>query len=86
MLVRIFSLLLFLVFAVNVNAQVNDAQNLTKDVNRVGFVKGSTGMDDMSAELNIKVPDNAVIGNTRLRLLKVNSPSTFVILAKGSVW
>jgi len=32
MLVKIFSLLLFLVFAVNVNAQVNDAQNLTKDV------------------------------------------------------
>lgn len=32
MLFRIFSLLLFLVFAVNVNAQVNDAQNLTKDV------------------------------------------------------
>lgn len=32
MLFRIFSLLLFLVFAVNVNAQINDAQNLTKDV------------------------------------------------------
>ncbi|MCD9856169.1 helix-turn-helix domain-containing protein [Epilithonimonas sp. JDS] len=32
MLVRIFSLLLFLVLAVNVNAQINDAQNLTKDV------------------------------------------------------
>ena len=32
MLFRIFSLLLFLVFAVDVNAQVNDAQNLTKDV------------------------------------------------------
>ncbi len=32
MLVRIFSLLLFLAFAVNVNAQINDAQNLTKDV------------------------------------------------------
>lgn len=32
MLFRIFYLLLFLVFAVNVNAQVNDAQNLTKDV------------------------------------------------------
>ena len=32
MSVRFFSLLLFLVFAVHVNAQINDAQNLTKDV------------------------------------------------------
>ena len=32
MMVRIFSLLLSLVFAVHVNAQVNDAQNLTKDI------------------------------------------------------
>lgn len=46
---------------------------------RIGFVKGSTGMDDMSAELTIKVPEDAVVGNTRLRLLKVNSPSTFAM-------
>lgn len=32
MLFRIFSLLSFLVFAVTVNAQINDAQNLAKDV------------------------------------------------------
>jgi len=49
------------------------------EIYRIGFVKGSTGMDDMSAELTIKVPDNAVVGNTRLRLLKVNSPSTFAM-------
>lgn len=49
------------------------------EIYRIGFVKGSTGMDDMSAELNIRVPENAVLGNTRLRLLKVNSPSTFAM-------
>lgn len=49
------------------------------EIYRIGFVKGSTGVDDMSAELTIRVPDNAVIGNTRLRLLKVNSPSTFAM-------
>lgn len=49
------------------------------EIYRIGFVKGSTGMDDMSAELTIKVPENAVVGNTRLRLLKVNSPSTFAM-------
>jgi len=32
MVFRLFSLLLFLVFATNANAQINDAQNLTKDV------------------------------------------------------
>lgn len=49
------------------------------EIHRIGFVKGSTGMDDISAELDIKVPDNAVLGNTRLRILKVNSPSTFAM-------
>ena len=49
------------------------------EIYRIGFVKGSTGMDDMSAELNIKVPEDAVVGNTRMRLLKVNSPSTFAM-------
>ncbi|WP_312768863.1 GEVED domain-containing protein [Epilithonimonas sp.] len=49
------------------------------EIYRIGFVKGSTGMDDMSAELTIKVPEDAVVGNTRLRLLKVNSPSTFAM-------
>jgi len=49
------------------------------EIYRIGFVKGSTGMDDLSAELTIKVPENAVAGNTRLRLLKVNSPSTFAM-------
>ncbi len=49
------------------------------EIYRIGFVKGSTGMDNMSAELNIKVPENAVVGNTRMRLLKVNSPSTFAM-------
>lgn len=49
------------------------------EIYRIGFVKGSTGMDAMSAELTIKVPENAVVGNTRLRLLKVNSPSTFAM-------
>lgn len=46
---------------------------------RIGFVKGSTGMDAQFAELTIKVPENAVLGNTRMRLLKVNSPSTFAM-------
>jgi len=49
------------------------------EIYRIGFVRGSTGMDDMSAELNIKVPENAVVGNTRMRILKVNSPSTFAM-------
>lgn len=49
------------------------------EIYRIGFVKGSTGMDTQVAELDIKVPDNAVEGNTRLRLLKVNSPSTFAM-------
>ncbi|PZU87815.1 MAG: hypothetical protein DI529_06510 [Chryseobacterium sp.] len=49
------------------------------EIYRIGFVKGSTGMDDLSAELTIKVPEDAVVGNTRLRLLKVNSPSTFAM-------
>ena len=49
------------------------------EIYKIGFVKGSTGMDDMSAELTIRVPDNAVLGNTRMRLLKVNSPSTFAM-------
>lgn len=49
------------------------------EIYRIGFVKGSTGMDNMSAELTIKVPEDAVVGNTRLRLLKVNSPSSFAM-------
>jgi hypothetical protein len=49
------------------------------EIYRVGYVKGSTGVDNLSAELNITVPQNAVIGNTRMRLLKVNSPSTFAM-------
>ncbi|MDP9957735.1 hypothetical protein J2X97_003407 [Epilithonimonas hungarica] len=49
------------------------------EIYRIGFVKGSTGMDNGSAELTIKVPDNAMVGNTRMRLLKVNSPSTFAM-------
>lgn len=49
------------------------------EIYRIGFVKGSTGMDTQFAELNIKVPENAVIGNTRMRILKVNSPSTFAM-------
>jgi len=49
------------------------------EIYRIGFVKGSTGMDDMAAELTIKVPENAVVGNTRMRILKVNSPSTFAM-------
>ncbi len=57
----------------------NGTLDNANEIYRIGFVKGSTGMDDMSAELNIKVPDNAVVGNTRLRLLKVNSPSTFAM-------
>lgn len=49
------------------------------EIYRIGFVKGSTGMDTQFAELNIKVPADAELGNTRLRLLKVNSPSTFAM-------
>ncbi|SDG56196.1 GEVED domain-containing protein [Epilithonimonas hungarica] len=49
------------------------------EIYRIGFVKGSTGMDTQVAELDIKVPDNAMVGNTRMRLLKVNSPSTFAM-------
>ncbi len=49
------------------------------EIYKIGFVKGSTGMDDQIAELTIKVPENAVVGNTRMRLLKANSPSTFAM-------
>lgn len=49
------------------------------EIYKIGFVKGSTGMDTQVAELDIHVPENAVVGNTRLRLLKVNSPSTFAM-------
>jgi len=49
------------------------------EIFRIGSVKGSTGVDAQSAELTIKVPENAVVGNTRMRLMKVNSPSTFAM-------
>lgn len=49
------------------------------EIYRIGFVKGSTGMDTQFAELSIKVPADAVVGSTRLRILKVNSPSTFAM-------
>jgi len=49
------------------------------EIYKIGFVKGSTGMDDQFAELSIKVPDDAVIGNTRMRILKVYSPSSFAM-------
>jgi hypothetical protein len=57
----------------------NGTLDNANEIYRIGFLKGSTGMDDMSAELTIKVPADAVVGNTRLRLLKVNSPSTFAM-------
>lgn len=49
------------------------------EIYKVGFIKGSTGTDNLTAEIKIKVPDNAVTGNTRMRILKVNSPSTFAM-------
>lgn len=49
------------------------------EVYSVGSVKGSTGMDDKFAELNIKVPSDAALGNTRMRILKVNSFSDFAL-------
>jgi len=49
------------------------------EIYRIGFVKGTDGFDSQFAELNIKVPADAVVGNTRLRILKVNSPSTFAM-------
>jgi len=49
------------------------------EIYKIGFVKGTTGMDSQSAEVSIKVPEDAVPGNTRMRLLKVNSPSTFAM-------
>ncbi len=49
------------------------------EIYRIGFVKGTDGFDAQFAELNIKVPSDAVLGNTRLRILKVNSPSTFAM-------
>jgi len=57
----------------------NGTLDNANEIYRIGFVKGSTGMDDQFAELTIKVPEDAVVGNTRLRLLKVNSPSTFAM-------
>lgn len=42
-----------------------------------GYIFGSTGSDDKSAEFQITVPENAINGDTRLRILKVNSATTY---------
>ncbi len=48
------------------------------EVYSLGFLKGSTGEADDSQEISfdIDVPENAINGDTRMRILKVNSAST----------
>lgn len=49
------------------------------EIYSIGYVEGSNGMDEKFAELNITVPADAVVGNTRMRILKINSFSTFAM-------
>lgn len=42
-----------------------------------GYIFDSTGEDDKVTEFEITIPENAVSGNTRLRILKVNSATTY---------
>ncbi len=46
------------------------------EVYSIGFLEGSTGEDGQELTYSIKVPENAVNGATRMRILKVNSDST----------
>lgn len=42
-----------------------------------GYIFNSTGTDDKFTEFQIVIPENAVSGNTRIRILKVNSVTTY---------
>lgn len=42
-----------------------------------GYLFTSTGEDDKVTEFEITIPENAVAGSTRLRILKVNSATTY---------
>lgn len=42
-----------------------------------GYLFNSTGEDDKITEFEITIPENAVSGSTRLRILKVNSATTY---------
>lgn len=44
-----------------------------------GFIFNSTGEDDKLTEFQIKVPENALSGETRLRILKVESATTYAM-------
>lgn len=46
------------------------------EVYSLGFLTGSTGEDGMQVEYDITIPETALNGETRMRILKVNSPST----------
>lgn len=55
------------------------------EVIQEGFIFGSTGEDDKFTEFQIKVPENALNGDTRLRILKVASwTSTSMYWPTGS--
>jgi hypothetical protein len=49
------------------------------EVYSVGSLLGSTGVDGMEVVYDIPVPENAVPGETRMRVLKVFSPSSFAM-------
>lgn len=42
-----------------------------------GYIFGSTGADDKVTEFQITIPENAFNGNTRLRILKLTSATTY---------
>lgn len=46
------------------------------EVYSAGFLIGSTGEDGQQVEYDITIPEGALNGETRMRILKVNSPSS----------
>jgi len=59
----------------NRNGILDEAQ----EIYWVGALVGSTGQDGMEVVYDIAVPEDAVPGPTRMRVLKVYSPSTFAM-------
>lgn len=45
------------------------------EIYSAGFLLGSTGEDGKTVEYDITIPENALNGETRMRILKVHSPS-----------
>lgn len=54
----------------------NGILNEEGEIYSAGWLTGSTGVDNMQVEYDITIPDNAVGGPTRMRILKVASASS----------